>query len=185
MGRYPPHSAAAVVPARATCPAPTLELSVETDFSSRRASLGRRVCTASLGPSVPSTVFASDVAPARTFAFAEDVDALRSRGLVLGGSLENAVVFGAANGAVERKPDGIVLNEEGLRYADEWSRHKLLDSIGDLALAGAPIHGFFHGVRGGHASHHALLVELFRCDGDNGGAVRRVVASAPKTESDS
>ena len=183
----PPAAAAAVVPTRAAYPAPTLELSVETDFSSRRAALGRRVCTATLGPSVPSTVFALDVAPARTFAFAEDIDALRSRGLALGGSLENAVVFGAANGAaavntpdavVERKPGVIVLNEEGLRYADEWSRHKLLDSIGDLALAGAPIHGLFHGVRGGHASHHALLVELFRCDDDNGGAVRRVVASA-------
>ena len=79
------------------------------------------------------------------------------------------------------RPD-FSLNEEGLRYEDEWSRHKLLDSVGDLALAGAPIHGIFHGIRGGHASHHALLVELFRRDGQDSGAVRRVVASAPQIE---
>ena len=73
--------------------------------------------------------YKTDIASARTFGFEKDVAMLRSNGLALGGSLENAVVVGESK----------ILNSEGLRYKDEFVRHKILDSIGDLYLAGAPI----------------------------------------------
>lgn len=98
--------------------------------------------------------FKSDIAKARTFGFVEDVDRLRSAGLALGGSLDNAIVIS----------DGRVLNEEGLRYKDEFVRHKILDCIGDLYLAGAPILGHVHGIRSGHALNHELLRALFEQD---------------------
>ncbi len=98
--------------------------------------------------------FKSDIAKARTFGFIEDVDRLRSAGLALGGSLENAIVIS----------DGRVLNEEGLRYKDEFVRHKILDCIGDLYLAGAPILGHVHGIRSGHALNHDLLRAVFEHD---------------------
>lgn len=94
--------------------------------------------------------FKGEIAPARTFGFADAIDELRGRGLALGGSLKNAVVIGA-----ER-----VLNEEGLRFPDEPVRHKLLDAVGDLYLAGAPIRGRFVGRRSGHALHNRLLRRL-------------------------
>ena len=98
--------------------------------------------------------FKSDIAAARTFGFAEDVDALRRAGLALGGSLDNAIVI----------RDGRILNKDGLRYDDEFVRHKILDCIGDLYIAGAPILGRVHGVRSGHALHHQLLEALFADD---------------------
>jgi UDP-3-O-[3-hydroxymyristoyl] N-acetylglucosamine deacetylase len=94
--------------------------------------------------------FKSEIAPARTFGFADAVEDLRSRGLALGGSLKNAVVVGA-----ER-----ILNEEGLRFADEFVRHKILDAVGDLYLAGAPIQGRYVGRRAGHALNNRLLRQL-------------------------
>ena len=96
--------------------------------------------------------FRSEIAPARTFGFAERVEELWSRGLALGGSLKNAVVVSRDR----------VLNEEGLRFADEFVRHKVLDSIGDLYLAGAPIRGRFSGRCSGHAMHNKLLRQLFQ-----------------------
>ncbi len=95
-----------------------------------------------------------DIASARTFGFEKDVDMLRSNGLALGGSLENAVVVG------ENK----ILNEEGLRFKDEFVRHKILDSIGDLYLAGAPIQGYFLGNKSGHYLNNLLLKSLFSKD---------------------
>ena len=92
-----------------------------------------------------------DIASARTFGFEKDVNILRSNGLALGGSLENAVVVG------ENK----ILNEEGLRFNDEFVRHKILDSIGDLYLAGAPIQGYFFGNKSGHYLNNLLLKSLF------------------------
>ena len=77
--------------------------------------------------------YKSDSASARTFGFEKDVDMLRSNGLALGGSLDNAVVVGESR----------ILNSDGLRFKDEFVRHKILDSIGDLYLAGAPIQGYF------------------------------------------
>jgi UDP-3-O-[3-hydroxymyristoyl] N-acetylglucosamine deacetylase len=98
-----------------------------------------------------SGAFKSDVARARTFGFLEDVDRMRAAGLALGGSLDNAVVVSGDR----------VLNEGGLRYADEFVRHKLLDAVGDLALAGAPIIGHFRGVRSSHAMTRQLIEALF------------------------
>lgn len=95
--------------------------------------------------------FAREIAKARTFGFAEQITGLRERGLARGGSLRNAVLV-----------DGdAVVNEEGLRYRDEFVRHKLLDAVGDLALAGAPVLGHFHAYKPGHELNASLLRELF------------------------
>ena len=95
--------------------------------------------------------FKSEISRARTFGFLHEIDQLRAAGLARGGSLDNAVVVSA---------DG-VMNEGGLRYDDEFVRHKMLDAVGDLYLAGGPILGRFHGHRSGHHLHHAALVQLF------------------------
>ncbi len=95
--------------------------------------------------------YKTDIASARTFGFEKDVKQLRSNGLALGGSLENAVVVG----------DDKILNKEGLRFKDEFVRHKILDSIGDLYLAGAPIQGYFYGNKSGHQLNVKLLKRLF------------------------
>lgn len=104
-------------------------------------SLGLRVCAAS---------FRAELADARTFTLAEDVARLRAAGLARGGSLANAVVV-----------DGpLVVNPGGLRRPDEFVRHKLLDVVGDLALAGHPIAGRFRGARSGHALNNRLVRAL-------------------------
>ncbi len=95
--------------------------------------------------------FRTELSRARTFGMFDDVERLRAAGLVQGGSLENAVVISGDR----------VLNRGGLRYADEFVRHKLLDAYGDLYLAGAPIIGHFHGSRSGHAHTRLLLAALF------------------------
>ncbi len=95
--------------------------------------------------------YKSDIASARTFGFERDVDMLRSNGLALGGSLDNAVVVGETK----------ILNSDGLRFKDEFVRHKILDSIGDLYLAGAPIQGYFLGNKSGHHLNNLLLRSLF------------------------
>lgn len=94
--------------------------------------------------------FTQALAKARTFGFAHEVAALRAQGLALGGSLENAVVVG----------DEGVLNAEGLRYPDEFIRHKALDCLGDLYLAGHRIEGAFGFVRPGHSVNNKLLRAL-------------------------
>lgn len=98
--------------------------------------------------------FKSDIARARTFGFEHEVDALRDAGLALGGSLDNAVVVSGDK----------VLNEGGLRYDDEFVRHKILDCIGDLYLAGAPIIGQVIASRSGHELNNELLRALFADD---------------------
>ena len=95
--------------------------------------------------------YKSDISSARTFGFEKDVDYLRANGLALGGSLDNAVVVGEKN----------ILNKEGLRFDDEFVRHKILDSIGDLYLAGNPIRGYFYGSKSGHFLNNQLLRKLF------------------------
>ena len=95
--------------------------------------------------------YKTDIASARTFGFERDVNMLRSNGLALGGSLDNAVVVG------ENK----ILNSDGLRFKDEFVRHKILDSIGDLYLAGSPIQGYFLGNKSGHHLNNLLLRSLF------------------------
>jgi UDP-3-O-[3-hydroxymyristoyl] N-acetylglucosamine deacetylase len=95
--------------------------------------------------------FRASLADSRTFGLAEDVARLHAAGLALGGSLDNAVVV-----------DGpAILNPGGLRHADEFVRHKLLDVVGDLALAGAPLRARFMGNRSGHALNNQLLRALF------------------------
>lgn len=95
--------------------------------------------------------FARDIAPARTFGFVRELDALHAAGLGRGASLENTLAL----------TETAVMNQGGLRFADEFVRHKILDAVGDLALAGAPILGRFVGVRSGHALNNALLRALF------------------------
>jgi UDP-3-O-[3-hydroxymyristoyl] N-acetylglucosamine deacetylase len=95
--------------------------------------------------------YKTDIASARTFGFEKDVKKLRSNGLALGGSLDNAVVVG----------ENSILNKDGLRYNDEFVRHKILDSIGDLYLAGSPIIGYFYGNKSGHYLNNQLLRKLF------------------------
>jgi UDP-3-O-[3-hydroxymyristoyl] N-acetylglucosamine deacetylase len=95
--------------------------------------------------------FKSELSQARTFGFLNDVDRLRAAGLARGGSLDNVIVVDGNQ----------VLNREGLRYENEFVRHKLLDAVGDLYLAGAPIIGRFRGVRSGHSHNRKLLAALF------------------------
>ena len=101
--------------------------------------------------SVEPETFRSELSRARSFGMLEDVERLRAAGLVQGGSLENAIVVSGDR----------VLNDGGLRYADEFVRHKLLDALGDLYLAGGPIIGHFRGSRSGHAHTRRLLAALF------------------------
>lgn len=96
--------------------------------------------------------FGQDVSRARTFGFMHEVETMWARGLALGASLDNTVVIG----------DGEVVNPEGLRYRDEFVRHKLLDAIGDLSLAGAPILGAYRSVRGGHRLNTAVVAALMQ-----------------------
>ena len=95
-------------------------------------------------------VFLREIAPARTFGFLREVQALQAMGLARGGSLQNAVVL----------DDARVLNREGLRFPDEFVRHKVLDLIGDLSLLGLPVQGHFKVMRGGHPLHRALVAEI-------------------------
>jgi UDP-3-O-[3-hydroxymyristoyl] N-acetylglucosamine deacetylase len=94
--------------------------------------------------------FDAEIAGARTFGFLEDVEALRRSGLAHGGSLENTVVLDSRG----------VMNPEGLRWPDEFVRHKILDLFGDLSLLGMPIQGHVHVERGGHDLHLALVHAL-------------------------
>jgi UDP-3-O-[3-hydroxymyristoyl] N-acetylglucosamine deacetylase len=95
--------------------------------------------------------FDDEIATARTFGFVHEVKALRAQGLALGGSLDNAIVLDQ-----ER-----VLNEDGLRFDNEFVRHKLLDAVGDIYLAGAPILGRYEGFKGGHALNNQILRAMF------------------------
>jgi UDP-3-O-[3-hydroxymyristoyl] N-acetylglucosamine deacetylase len=96
------------------------------------------------------TSYAKEVARARTFGFVQDVEAMRNAGLALGGSLDNAVVLDEYR----------VLNTDGLRYADEFVKHKVLDAIGDLYLVGHPLIGAFSAHKSGHALNNQLLRAL-------------------------
>ena len=96
------------------------------------------------------TSYVKEVARARTFGFMQDVEALRSNGLALGGSLDNAIVMDEYR----------VLNAEGLRYSDEFVRHKVLDAIGDLYLMGHPVIGAFSAHKSGHALNNRLVREI-------------------------
>jgi UDP-3-O-[3-hydroxymyristoyl] N-acetylglucosamine deacetylase len=122
-----------------------LRLDVEIDFRDRV--IGRQRRAVDLSP----TTFRREISRARTFGFMRDVEKLWSAGFALGASLENTVAIG----------DGGIINPEGLRYADEFVRHKLLDAIGDLALAGLPLLGTYRAYCGGHRLNFAVLEALF------------------------
>jgi len=125
-------------------PARDFTVSLEIDFD--HPLVARQRFSAKITP----IVFERLISRARTFGFLNEIQSLRKSGLALGGSLENAVVVG----------DNTVLNEGGLRFPDEFVRHKVLDLIGDLALLGAPILGAVHAERSGHALHYLLTREL-------------------------
>jgi UDP-3-O-[3-hydroxymyristoyl] N-acetylglucosamine deacetylase len=97
-----------------------------------------------------STSFVKEVSRARTFGFMRDIEALRKRRLALGGSMDNAIVVDNYR----------ILNEDGLRYADEFVKHKILDAIGDLYLLGHSLIGSFTGYKSGHGLNNQLLREL-------------------------
>lgn len=99
---------------------------------------------------ISAETFTGEVASARTFGFKRDVEALRAAGLARGGSMDNAVVLDESG----------ILNEEGLRFADEFARHKALDALGDLALAGAPILGRYQASQPGHALNNVAVRAL-------------------------
>ena len=122
-----------------------LDLAISIDFPAR--AIGRRALSLRL----THDSFRQDLARARTFVMAQEVEQVRAAGLGLGGSLDNAVVVDRAD----------VLNPSGLRMADEFVRHKMLDAVGDLALAGAALRGRFIAHRSGHALNNRLLQALF------------------------
>ena len=124
---------------------PVLEMDVSIDFAA--AAIGRQSASLSLTPDS----FREKVAAARTFAHADEVEQLRAAGLARGGSLDNAIVVDGAN----------VLNPGGLRMDNEFASHKLVDAVGDLALAGAALHGRFVAHRTGHELNNRLLRALF------------------------
>ena len=99
--------------------------------------------------------FGREIAAARTFGFTHEIEALRRDNLIRGGSLDNAIVL---------TPEGM-LNQTGLRFKDEFVRHKILDIIGDLALLGMPLMGRVRAERSGHILHAALMSKLLRSDG--------------------
>lgn len=99
--------------------------------------------------------FRHDLSEARTFGFLKDVEALRAAGLARGGSLDNAIVL----------DEGRVMNEEGLRFHNEFIRHKLLDAVGDLFLAGGPILGAYEGFRASHDLNNKIVRKLFATPG--------------------
>ncbi len=124
---------------------PGFRMAMSIDF--RAAVIGRQALTLRL----TADSFRREIAEARTFTDAADIEHLRKAGLAQGGSLANAVVVDSAR----------VLNPGGLRRPDEFVRHKLLDAVGDLALAGAPLRGRFVAHRSGHTLNNRLLRALF------------------------
>ena len=100
-----------------------------------------------------TSIFENEISSARTFGFLNDINCLRKKGLTLGGSLDNAIVIS----------EDKVLNKGGLRFNDEFVRHKALDFIGDLALSGHKMIGSFLSVNGGHAINYKLVRKIFSC----------------------
>ena len=121
-------------------------LRVETEIEFDHPKIGRQNFAIEVEPAA----FRRDLARARTFGFMRDVAKLWSAGYALGASFENTVVVA----------ENRVLNAEGLRFPDEFVRHKAVDAIGDLSLAGAPLIGVYRSVRGGHRLNHAVLTAL-------------------------
>ena len=126
-------------------PATTLQIDFAIDFAD--SAIGKQHKTLNMA----NGAFVRELCDSRTFCRSADVDAMRANGLALGGTIENAVVVDGAK----------VLTPGGLRHADEAVRHKMLDALGDLYTAGAPILGRYTGNRAGHAMTNKLLRALF------------------------
>lgn len=126
-------------------PAESLEIAFHIDFQD--AAIGRQDKLLDMA----NGAFVRELCDSRTFCRQADVDAMRASGLAMGGTLDNAVVVDGAR----------VLSPGGMRHADEPVRHKMLDALGDLALAGAPILGRYTGTRAGHALTNLLLRTMF------------------------
>lgn len=129
----------------ALLPASRYELSLEIDFAT--PAIGRQRLDWVFTPEA----YRRDIAPARTFGFVRDLDALRQAGLAHGASLDNTLAIA----------DDRVVNASLMRFPDEFVRHKILDAVGDLKLAGRPLIARFEGVRSGHRHNNALLRALF------------------------
>lgn len=129
-------------------PADCFSIEFGIDFDS--AAIGQQNFNMDVSPNT----FKTDISRARTFGFLHEVEALRNAGLGQGGSLDNVIVVDGDK----------VMNSDGLRFDNEFVRHKVLDCIGDMYLAGGPLIGKFCGVRAGHALHHRLLETLFAED---------------------
>lgn len=125
---------------------PSLRPAIDVEIDFPHPSVGRQ----RYAFDISAETFTGEVASARTFGFKRDVEALRAAGLARGGSMDNAVVLDESG----------VLNEEGLRFADEFARHKALDALGDLALAGAPILGRYQASQPGHALNNVAVRAL-------------------------
>ncbi len=126
-------------------PASVTNYSFDIEFDS--AAIGKQT----RGVTLVNGNFRSDISRARTFGFAHEVEYLRSVGLARGGSLDNAIVI----------DKDTILNKDGLRFSDEFVRHKILDAIGDTYLAGMPIIGHYHGIKAGHAINNMLVRALY------------------------
>lgn len=120
-----------------------LRVEIDIDFEEP---IGQQSCTYDVTPKI----FREELAPARTFGFMRDVAALWTANFALGASFENAIVIG----------EGRILNPEGLRFENEFARHKAVDAIGDLLFVGAPMLGHYHSMRGGHGLNHAIVQAL-------------------------
>jgi UDP-3-O-[3-hydroxymyristoyl] N-acetylglucosamine deacetylase len=151
----------------AASPSDSFSISVEIDFEA--TIVARQECFFR----VADGTFKAEIARARTFGFMHEVDELRAAGLARGGSLENAVMVA----------DDQILNEGGLRYDNEFVRHKVLDCIGDMYLAGSPILGHIHGVRSGHAFNNRLLRAIF-ADPENWELVEMPEATAEAADAE-
>ena len=131
-------------------PAEHLIYDCEIDFPT--SPIGRQRYTFMFSPGA----FRAEIAPARTFGFVGELEALHKGGLARGASLDNTLALSAEE----------VVNKDRMRFADEFVWHKILDAVGDLALAGAPLIARFEGVRSGHAINNALLRKLFADPGN-------------------
>ena len=129
----------------ALAPADKCVLDVNIDFE------GTIVADQTLQVGLVNRSFCKELAQARTFGFLHEVEAMRAAGFAKGGSLDNAIIVDG----------GSILNKDGLRYEDEFVRHKILDAVGDLYLAGAHILGSFSGKKSGHSINNKLLRALF------------------------
>ncbi|WP_045386825.1 UDP-3-O-acyl-N-acetylglucosamine deacetylase [Falsirhodobacter sp. alg1] len=126
-------------------PAEMMEINFEIDFAER--AIGHQ----SKNLNMSNGAFVRELCDSRTFCRQSDVDAMRANGLALGGTVDNAVVFDGDH----------VVSPGGLRHPDEPVRHKMLDALGDLSLAGGPVLGRYTGIRAGHAMTNRLLHALF------------------------